>query len=107
MLRWKLFLIKGTSASFRRCWIKQKMRNSAAYARRYKVYFDAEYGSFLCAEMQKKLLGRSFKLYIPEDYKLFDEMGGHERVCPDVVGKAGVWLAELIEKIEEERARER
>jgi C_GCAxxG_C_C family probable redox protein len=60
-----------------------------------KKYLD-EYGTLICCEIQEKLMGRSFDLWNPEQKKLFEEMGGHSRVCPSVVGKAVQWATELI-----------
>lgn len=65
-------------------------------AKRLRDKFVEEYGSVLCKEVQKKILGRSFDLWDKEDYQKFDEMGGHTDKCTDVVGKTAAWTAEII-----------
>ena len=58
--------------------------------------FDAEYGSILCSEIEKKVFGRYFNLKNPEDRKEKNRLGGHVDKCPMVVGKAARWATELI-----------
>ena len=85
---------------------KRCMSTSAAYVRKFKAYFDAEYGSFNCADIQRKIMGRGgFKLYLPEEYQAFEALGGHVDKCTNVVGKASVWLVKTIEEIKESQAR--
>jgi hypothetical protein len=57
-----------------------------------------EYGTVICGEIQKKLMGRSFYLFDQEDWDAFEKIGGHNSVCPAVVGKATQWATELIMK---------
>lgn len=57
-------------------------------------------GHTLCAEIQKILLGRSYRLYDDEDRERFHEDGGHERTgCPGVCGKAAGIATEIILEI--------
>lgn len=80
-----------------------KLRKASEYTRRYQKKFLDAYGSFDCAAIQKKLMGQGgFRLYIPEELALFDSLGGHTDKCPDVVGKAAIWVSEIIEEIERE-----
>lgn len=58
--------------------------------------FQEEYGTVVCGEIQKKLMGRSFNLWVPEEKEEFEKIGGHSKVCPSVVGKAAQWVAEII-----------
>ena len=58
--------------------------------------FEQEYGSFLCNDIEKKIFGRSFDKWNPDERKKKEEMGGHKDKCPSVVGKAAHWVAELI-----------
>jgi len=79
---------------------KRSTRTAAAHVRKFKEYFDAEYGSFNCADIQRKLMGRGgFKLYLPEEFAAFEALGGHDDKCTNVVGKAAVWLVQTIEEI--------
>jgi hypothetical protein len=58
--------------------------------------FINEYGSILCKDIQKKIMGRSFNLWDPKDYEEFEKAGGHTDKCPDVVGKAAEWTVEIL-----------
>jgi len=31
-----------------------------------------------------------------EDFRIFEEMGGHENICPTVVSLASAWAIELL-----------
>jgi len=59
--------------------------------------FLAEYGTVICQEIQKKIMGRSFNLY--EEWDAFLAAGGHTTACTVVVGNASRWAAELIAEI--------
>ena len=58
--------------------------------------FIEEYGSIICSDIQKKIFGRSFNLLDKDDWVLFEKMGGHRDKCPVVVGKAAVWMVEIV-----------
>ncbi len=58
--------------------------------------FIEEYGSITCRDVQKKIMGRSFYMWNPDDMKAFEAAGGHQDKCPDVVGKAAMWTAEIL-----------
>ena len=60
-----------------------------------KKFID-EYGSVVCRNIQTKVLGRYYYLADPDEYKKFHEAGAHDIYCPDVVGKAARWAAEII-----------
>ena len=68
----------------------------AVLTRKLEEKFKAEYGSFLCDEIEKKIFGRSFEKWNPADRERKEEMGGHKDQCPSVVGKACRWAAEWI-----------
>jgi C_GCAxxG_C_C family probable redox protein len=79
---------------------KRSMRTAAEYVRKFKEYFDAQYGSFQCAGVQRKIMGQGgFKLYLPEEFEKFEALGGHDDKCTNVVGNAAVWLVKTIEEI--------
>jgi C_GCAxxG_C_C family probable redox protein len=69
-----------------------------SYKLSMKLYnkFIEEYGSPLCPDVQKKIMGRSFDLRTREGNIEFDQAGGHEDKCPSVVGNTAVWTAELL-----------
>jgi C_GCAxxG_C_C family probable redox protein len=59
------------------------------------------WGSCECREIQKKnFQGKWFKAGDPKQMAEFQALGGHTYVCPNVVGKAVMWSAEVI--LEEE-----
>jgi C_GCAxxG_C_C family probable redox protein len=59
--------------------------------------FIDEYGSVVCRNIQTKLRGRYYYLADPEEYQKFHDAGAHDIYCPEVVGKAARWMAEIIE----------
>lgn len=75
-----------------------KGRFLKSYMKAKELYdrFVKEFGSCICKDVQTKLFGRSFNLWDPEDYKKFEEMGGHRDKCPDVAGKVAKWVVEIL-----------
>lgn len=65
-------------------------------AKRLHDRFVEEYGSILCKDIQKRIMGRSYNLWDPKDREEFNAAGGHTNKCPDVVGKAAKWTVELL-----------
>ena len=65
-------------------------------AQRLLEKFEKEFGSGICAEIQTRLMGRSFNLLMPEQRDMFFKAGAEEIHCPDVVGKASSWAVEII-----------
>ena len=65
-------------------------------ARRLLAKFEKEFGSGICGDIQRRLMGRSFDLLVAEDREMFLEAGAEEAHCPDVVGKASRWAVEII-----------
>lgn len=63
-----------------------------------KLYdkFEREYDSCICRDIQKKIFGRSFNLQDVKQYEEFEREGAHVDKCPQVVGRAAQWIAELI-----------
>lgn len=66
--------------------------------RKFRGRFIREYGSIICREIQNKILGRYFYLADPQEYEKFHNAGAHDVHCPEVVGKAAKWMAEIILK---------
>ena len=59
--------------------------------------FFEEYEACNCFEVQKvKLEGRSYVLAKPDEFQEFIGRGGHSHVCPEVIGQAARWTAEII-----------
>ncbi len=72
------------------------MQKSFVLARKLHEKFIREYGSVLCRDVQTKVLGRPFYLADPDEFKKFEKAGAHDIHCPEVVGKAAAWAAEVI-----------
>jgi hypothetical protein len=64
--------------------------------------FVAEYGNPICANVQSRLMGRSFNMWDKQDYGAFEEAGGHRDKCPSVTGNVAMWTVEIILGIEGE-----
>ena len=58
--------------------------------------FESVYGSNKCADVQTKLMGRSFDLLDPVDFEEAIKAGAHEIHCPGVVGNVVKWTLEVI-----------
>jgi hypothetical protein len=58
--------------------------------------FIAEMGSLICGDIQTMKMGRSFNLLNPDDWHEFENLGGHEQHCPDVVGVAARIVVHMI-----------
>lgn len=76
----------------------ENKRRVFQYAKKLHDLFIEEYGSILCKDVQKKLFGRSYVLFEPEDYQKFEKAGAHIDKCPHVAGNVAKWTAELIMK---------
>ncbi|MFP4169702.1 MAG: C-GCAxxG-C-C family protein [Methanomassiliicoccales archaeon] len=73
-------------------------RRKVAYqlCKRLVDRFVEEYGSVVCADIQKVHLGREYDLWDGEEYTEFDRVAYQGEKCPDLVAKASVWAAEII-----------
>jgi len=77
---------------------KSRKGAGRAYKAAKKLHdrFAEEFGGVVCRDVQKKIFGRSFNLLDRNDYKKFEEMGGHTDKCTSVVGKAAMWTADIL-----------
>jgi len=75
---------------------KGRFLKSYVLAKRLYDKFTEEFGSCVCRDVQKRVFGRPFNLWDPEEYKEFERMGGHRDKCPDVAGKVAKWTAEIL-----------
>ena len=58
--------------------------------------FVREFGSPLCADVQTKMMGRSFNMWDPKDFREFENAGGHTDKCTAVAGVAARIAAEIL-----------
>lgn len=73
-----------------------RKREALVLAKQAYDQFVAEFGSPVCADIQSKLMGRSFDMWDPEDFARFEAAGGHVDKCPNVVGTAARIAAEVL-----------
>jgi C_GCAxxG_C_C family probable redox protein len=76
-------------------------------ANRLHQRFVREYGSSICKEIHGKVMGRTYNLTDPGEWKAFLADGGHASKCPEVVGKAARWVCEILLEETGEEAGER
>jgi C_GCAxxG_C_C family probable redox protein len=67
-----------------------------ALVRKLRDRFIQEYGSVICRNVQTKIFGRPYYLADNDEFQKFEKAGAHDVHCPEVVGKAARWTAELI-----------
>ena len=58
--------------------------------------FVERYGSVVCGDIQTGVIGRSFDLTDVDDVECFKDAGAHAIHCPEVVGRAARWAAEIV-----------
>jgi len=58
--------------------------------------FNKEYKTFICFDIQKEIMGKSYNLWNAEEKNNFLKAGGHEDKCTNVCGKAARWTAEIL-----------
>ena len=63
-------------------------KKTAAAFNEYRDRFLTAMGTTLCPEIQKKLFGRSYKLYDPDEVGEYLSLPGHAEKCAEVVGTA-------------------
>lgn len=71
-------------------------RKNFALVRKLRERFILEYGSVVCRNVQTKIFGRPYYLPDMDEFQKFEKAGAHDVHCPEVVGKAARWAAELI-----------
>ena len=60
--------------------------------------FIQEYGSVVCRNIQTKIFGRPYYIADMDEFEKFEKAGAHDVHCPEVVGNASRWTAELIDE---------
>ena len=60
--------------------------------------FIDEYGTIICRNIQTKVMGRPYYLADKQEAEKFHNAGAHDIYCPDVVGKAARWAAEILQE---------
>jgi C_GCAxxG_C_C family probable redox protein len=58
--------------------------------------FKERFGTAICRDILKKLLGFETDFMDKEQFKRFEDAGGHSTVCPTVVGLAAAWTIDIL-----------
>ena len=69
---------------------------TAEMARDLRQRFIDEYGSIICRNIQTKVMGRPYYIADPIEFERFHNAGAHDIHCPEVVGLAARWAAEIV-----------
>lgn len=72
------------------------LRRPGPLVRAYWNKFHENYGGDTCRQVQVHLFGRAYHFLDSEEYQEYEAYGGHKDKCPEVVGRAGLWLAEIL-----------
>ncbi len=72
------------------------LRRPGPLVRSYWDLFKETYGGDTCREIQTHFFGKAYHFLDGDEYREYEEAGGHGDKCPVVVGRAGVWLAEIL-----------
>jgi len=58
--------------------------------------FVSEFGTVICRDIQTKKFAKSYYIRDPGDFEKFEDAGGHDDKCTDVVGKPAQMAVKLI-----------
>jgi len=70
----------------------------------YNAFLN-EFGSCRCFDIQKRLMGRTFNLFDPNEYTAFLKAGGHEDKCTRVCGTAAKLAVNIILSVLKKKGR--
>lgn len=76
----------------------QAVADTAVLGRKLVDRFMKEYGTVNCRDIQYAIMGKSYRMYDPEDLQRFLNDGGHDDKCTNVVAKAATWVAEILDE---------
>ncbi|HSW35176.1 MAG TPA: C-GCAxxG-C-C family protein [Candidatus Limnocylindrales bacterium] len=72
------------------------LRRPGPLVRVYWDKFKTNYGGDTCRQIQMHMFGKAFHFLDGDEYRDYEEAGGHSEKCSAIVGQASVWLAELL-----------
>jgi len=58
--------------------------------------FEEEYGSTICYNIQRKIMGKAYNTWDKQQYNEFLKAGGHDDKCPSVCANAAKWIMEIL-----------
>lgn len=73
-----------------------KKSKSFKLSRKLHDKFVEEYCGVTCRDVQKKIFGRSFNMWDANEYKEFENQGGHRDKCTSVSGNVAKWVIEIL-----------
>ncbi len=62
----------------------------------FRNKFVEHYGSCICKEIHQNIFGRTFDLNCEEGWEEFETAGAHDDKCTGVVGKAAMWVMDIL-----------
>jgi len=74
---------------------ENKYRTFAMAQKLRQRYLDA-YGSIICHDIHRQVLGRPFDLRDPAERQAFEAAGAHDDKCTGVVARAAQWAVEIM-----------
>jgi C_GCAxxG_C_C family probable redox protein len=77
---------------------EEEKRDCMSMVRDLYACYLAEYGSTECAEVHRRLFGRTFDQWDEEDFQEFLRLGGHVDKCTAVVGNVARWTVEILSR---------
>ncbi len=73
-----------------------QLRRPGPLVRDYWDKFKETYGGDSCRQVQEYFFGKAYHFLDGDEYHAYEEAGGHADKCPEVVGRACAWLAEIL-----------
>lgn len=71
-------------------------RHCLAMVRELHARFLQTYGSIRCADVHRRIFGRTFDQWDETEFAEFLRLGGHEDKCTAVVGNVARWTVEIL-----------
>ena len=78
--------------------VEEERRECLRMVRDLLERFVEEYGSVECADVHRKLFGRTFNQWDEDEFQEFLRLGGHDDKCTSVVGNVARWTVEILGK---------
>jgi len=77
---------------------KERQYKSYEMAQKLHDRFIETYGSIICSEIHKKILGKAYILKTKAVRDEFERAGAHIDKCTSVIGQATMWVTELLKE---------
>jgi len=75
---------------------KEKDMKSSLLGQKLYKKFHQKYGTAICNDILIKLLGFETDFMDDEQFKRFEDAGGHSTVCPAIVGMSAAWTVDIL-----------